>query len=363
MSADGALVGLALSIMGLFGLWAWQRTATAIRLEKLLPTRCSQTGRIHCEKKPGKLEESELISICAETASRLRAGESPRKAWKRTLSRVLRPGGEEVLDVEGILERSGEAGQIALVSMRFAEQTGAPLAAVLERTSHALSERERADQALQVAFSGPRVSVRVLSALPLVGLLGGEALGAHPIEWFFDGASQVLLLVLGVALAALGNGVSRGMARRAMRAGQGKHRAPVYCDLAVSGLQGGMAIPLVLSAIGSASGEREYGRIGKELELGATWHEAWDPLPDTGELLYRALEPAWVDGISPTALLAGVAEHARASAASEAKKAAEKLGVKLAFPLGLLLLPSFIILGLVPVFFSLVGGELGGLIG
>lgn len=363
MSADGALIGLVLSIAGLFCLWMWQRMAAAIRLERLLPAKSLPNRKTRHATKTEKLEEAELIAICAEVASRMRAGESPRTAWKRTFSRALRSGIDQPFDLEGILERSGEAGQIALVSTRFAERTGAPLAGVLERTSHALSERERANQALQVAFSGPKASARVLSVLPIVGLLGGEALGARPIEWFLSGTGQVLLLLLGVTLAALGNGISQGMTKHAMRVGRGKQRAPVYCDLVASGLQSGMAIPKALSAIGSASGEEEYGRIGRELELGATWEEAWEPLPVTGELLCRALEPAWTDGISPTALLVGVAEHARASATSEAKKTAEKLGVKLAFPLGLLLLPSFIILGLVPVFFSLVGGELGGLFG
>lgn len=310
-----------------------------------------------------RLEGTGLAAACAEVSARLRAGDSTGVAWSRTIDRALGTEGKGDLRVEEVLEQSGEAGQLALISMRFAEQTGAPLASVLDRTARALTERERANEALEIAFSGPRTSARVLSALPLVGLLGGELLGARPIEWFLGGPVQLLLAAVGTALAVTGNAVSHRMTERAARAGDGRQRAPVYCDLAVAGLQSGMAVPSVLRAIGLASSEDEYCRIGRELELGATWDEAWEPIPDAGELLCRALEPAWSDGVSPTQLLIGAAEHARATAVGEAKKAAEKLGVKLAFPLGLLLLPSFIVLGLMPIFFSLVGGELGGVFG
>ena len=61
--------------------------------------------------------------------------------------------------------------------------------------------------------------------------------------------------------------------------------------------------------------------------------------------------------MSPTPLLEQVADDARRRSITQAKEVAERLSVKLAIPLGLLLLPSFVLLGLVPIVFSLIGTQ------
>lgn len=131
------------------------------------------------------------------------------------------------------------------------------------------------------------------------------------------------------------------------------------CDLCVAGLNGGQGIPALLTALGQASGHPSYARVGKELQLGASWQEAWSQMPTAGALLHRGMEPAWCEGIAASSLLQALALQSRAQSVARARQAAEKLGVTLALPLGLLLLPSFVILTLVPLFFSLVGGQLG----
>ena len=45
---------------------------------------------------------------------------------------------------------------------------------------------------------------------------------------------------------------------------------------------------------------------------------------------------------------------------SDAKKAAEELGISLVAPLGALLLPAFVLLGLVPIVIHMFAGILGG---
>lgn len=62
-------------------------------------------------------------------------------------------------------------------------------------------------------------------------------------------------------------------------------------------------------------------------------------------------------GFPPTPLLEQVAGDSRRKTVSQAKESAERLAVKLAVPLGLLLLPSFVLLGLVPIVFSLLGSQ------
>ena len=204
------------------------------------------------------------------------------------------------------------------------------------------------------------MSANILSALPLVGLLGGELLGANPIGWFLSGPMQAMVGALGVGLAVAGRIWSKRMIDAAAHMGRERQRAPVVCDLATAGLRGGAPVPSVLAALGGALEDQEYARVGAELSLGATWQAAWEPLPFGGQLLRGALQPAWEEGIAPIGLLEQVAAQARTQSLSDSKEAAERLAVKLALPLGLLLLPSFIILGLVPLFFSLVGTQLFG---
>lgn len=154
-----------------------------------------------------------------------------------------------------------------------------------------------------------------------------------------------------------GHLVSRAMILSVARAQRRALRAPVLCDLVGAGLRGGQGVPGVLRSLGESVEEPGYVRVARELLLGGTWAEAWDPIPESGELLEQSLQPGWEDGIAPTALLAQAARDARRRSASEAREAAEKLAVRLTLPLGGLLLPAFVFLGLVPVFFSLMGSQ------
>ena len=55
------------------------------------------------------------------------------------------------------------------------------------------------------------------------------------------------------------------------------------------------------------------------------------------------------------------AEEERRSAAAEAEHAAAVLGVRLMLPLGLCILPAFLLLAVVPVVISLVGATIAAL--
>ena len=221
----------------------------------------------------------------------------------------------------------------------------------------ALQERITSSDAQNVAFAGPRLSARVLTFLPLAGVLGASVLGAEPVAWFVSGVGPALTALLGVALTVAGHVTTRGMVESAAKISEEQVVAPVYCDLVASGMRGGASVPSALKALGAASGVDDYKRVGTELMLGASWAEAWEPTPPAGALLERGLQPAWEDGVSAVEILTTLANRERARSVAGAKQEAERLSVKLAFPLAALLLPAFILLGLVPVFMSLFGSE------
>lgn len=129
----------------------------------------------------------------------------------------------------------------------------------------------------------------------------------------------------------------------------------VMLDLASTGLAGGAAIPRVLIALATASGEARLAAVSRALLFGVEWNLAWsllqrgDSCPEWAQYLSAALEPAWKDGVSPEALLKGAGLRVRASKDQRARQAAQKLSVRLVIPLGICQLPAFILLGIVPV--------------
>lgn len=302
----------------------------------------------------------DLAGACVEMVGRLRAGDPVAKAWDSTWSRLT---GEVSTDItpDGVpvdLERMDTpASRMVVVATRFSTQVGAPLSEVLLACAKSLNQLEEGMAAQRVAFAGPRLSARVLTALPIVGLCGGELVGLRSLTWLVSSPFGWTVAVVGLGLAAAGHVVSQRMIDQAARGVQEELQAPVLCELAVAGLRGGGPVPAVLRSLGVALEDPDFSRVGKELLLGARWGEAWDPMPVRGMLLAQGLQPAWEDGVAPVPLLLQLAADSRQRTVSAAKEAAERLSVKLAVPLGLFLLPSFVLLGLVPVLFTLVGTQ------
>ncbi len=308
-----------------------------------------------------RVRNSDLAGMCMEVAARLDTGADVASAWEATWAR--RFTGPVTQTAEGLPEdlarQRGSEARMVVSAARFSVLTGAPLAEVLRGTGRSLTLMEEGAAAQKTAFAGPKLSARILAVLPLVGLMAGELLGANPLGWFTSGVGPGFVGAGGAAFSLAGFWLSRRMIRRARASGGSLLEAPLICELAASGLRGGAAVPGTLRHLGAALDEAEYVRIGDELLLGATWKEAWDPTPAGGELLADALQPAWEDGVSPVELLEHAAGDARARASAAAQTAAQELSVKLALPLAGLLLPAFVLLGLVPVFFTLVGTQLG----
>lgn len=300
-------------------------------------------------------------AVLIEVASRLQAGVPTSDAWHDSWKRTVgRDPGEVGVDgvPQSLRDQPGVVARMVVAATRFSAITGAPLKDVLRRTAQSLTEMERANDAQETAFAGPKLSAKVLTFLPIAGIFGASVLGVEPLAWFLSGGIPVLLGLLGVGLTVAGHLVTKGMIDRAARVSEEQVVAPVYCDLVVSGMKGGASVPTVLRALGSAAEDPAYKRVGTELMLGAPWVEAWTPLPSAGSLLERGLQPAWEDGVSSTGILTTLADQTRARSVANAKQEAEKLSVKLAFPLAVLLLPAFIILGLLPIFMSLFGSDL-----
>lgn len=156
----------------------------------------------------------------------------------------------------------------------------------------------------------------------------------------------------------------------------------------------GVSIPRALQTVGAAMETPELTRAGRLLLLGAGWDEAWGRAnagrgtavagwrrgasgrgagvaggrgravgrdgaghaSPSAELVSRALEPAWNDGVDPVPLLERAAASWQAKRDRRAREAAARLGVRLVLPLGTCYLPAFVLVGVMPVILA-TGGQ------
>ncbi|CAM5639792.1 membrane protein [Streptomyces spiroverticillatus] len=173
-----------------------------------------------------------VIALCGAVSGELRAGSQPRQALYVAAADTggLGAAEAEVLaaarfggDVPTALYRaSREPGAEGLVGVavcwQLAVESGAGLAAGLERLEAALrAERERREL-LRARLSGAWSTVGLLALLPVVGVLIGSAMGADPLRVLLHTPLGLGCLVVGGVLEAAG----LLWARRIVRGGEGE---------------------------------------------------------------------------------------------------------------------------------------------
>ena len=96
--------------------------------------------------------------------------------------------------------------------------------------------------------------------------------------------------------------------------------------------------------------------VPARLELGLPADLAWQPVLDDPQLapLGRALVRAGRSGASVTHEVVRLSDELAGRARAEVEERARSVGVKAAVPLGLCLLPSFVLVGIVPLVVSLL---------
>ncbi|MFE9449067.1 type II secretion system F family protein [Streptomyces sp. NPDC006739] len=177
------------------------------RLRRAREDRTAREGRVDA-----------VIGLCGALAGEVRAGRQPGEALLRAardcgglgdaqaaVVAAARFGG----DVPGALtvaaRSPGAEGLSGLAACwRVAVDQGAGLAAGLDRLDGALrAERDqRAD--LRAQLSGARATAVLLAALPVLGLLLGSAMGAHPLHVLLHTGAGLGCLVVGAVFEAVG---------------------------------------------------------------------------------------------------------------------------------------------------------------
>lgn len=259
------------------------------------------------------------------------------------------------------------------LSLRMSECAGAPLATSLERAAEHAEERIDALLGRQSALAAPRVTGRILSWLPLLGLGLGVLMGSDPVGVLTGSILGALTGLLGLGLAFAGRRWTAALVHRAevesirtANAGSEAEKpaspadaAPVdtalVLELLAAQLRAGLAPLAALGTLAEALNSRPLHAVCQRLQMGSNWGSAWSGSAAGifGELR-DALAPAYTGGAPSTALLLSLADAHRLSERRAAERAAGKLSVALVVPLGLCSLPAFICLGIVPILISLL---------
>lgn len=315
----------------------------------------------------GPLEMAQLVEQLSTVIS---SGAGPRQAWTalatalpegelRDLSRAAAAGADLHRAAGERLRRTGTVPSLS-TAMSVCEQTGAPMAVMLQHLADALRDLHDAAQARRSAFAGPRSTARILLVLPFAGLGLGMLLGGDPLRLLLATGSGRMLGLTGALLTGLGWWWMRRLIRRA----DPPHRHPVdpsvQLELIAGALDSGLPLARAVSAVGQALPDGEEAtalqRTATALEAGVPAALAGQALPAELAALTRAVVLAEGTGADLSRVLRSAARDARRGRARAAEVLAAQLSVRLVLPTGLALLPAFLALGIIPTVISLLGG-------
>lgn len=275
----------------------------------------------------------------------LSAGVAPASAWgylDRSQGSVVAPvarataAGEPVsaallANVEGASSVESSAWRGLAAAWRVATEAGAPLAPSLREFARSLRALADAQREVDIALAGPLATARMVMALPVVGVLFGLALGFDTLGTLFTTVPGAVCLVTGIVLMAIASRWNR----RLVAAAQPVDLNPgLRCELVAIAVSGGGSLDRALESVDDA------------LEASG--------LTVSGAGVDAVLELSRRAGVPAGELLRSEAEEARRAARADAATRASVLAVKLMLPLGLCILPAFMLVGVAPLLIAVI---------
>jgi tight adherence protein B len=214
---------------------------------------------------------------------------------------------------------------------RVAADAGAPLAPTLRELAGTLRALAQTAREIEVALAGPTATARVVLGLPLVGLALAGLLGVDALGTLVTTPPGWVCLALGAALIVLG----LRWIRRMVRAASQLDPTP------------GLGLDLLAIALrGGAGAARATGLVADAIRDAG--------LPPTGDDGTELLAFSRDAGVPAAGLLRAEAEERRRAERAAGAARAARLETRLLAPLGLCVLPSFVLLGVAPVLLALL---------
>lgn len=247
---------------------------------------------------------------------------------------------EAIVAVAGSHRTDATAWRGLAAAWLVASDAGAPLAATLAELAASLRSLAQNQRDLETALAGPAATARMVMVLPVVGILFGMALGFDSLRILFTTPPGLVCLALGSVLMLLAQLWNQRLVRRARPV----HLTPgLALDLMAIAVSGGASLSRARRVVADA---RETCGIGNDGSAAA--------IEEVLELSRRA-------GIPAAALLRSEATEARRTARSAGERRAATLAVTLMLPLGLCILPAFMLLGVAPLLIAVISSTVIGL--
>lgn len=291
-----------------------------------------------------------VAAVVHRLAVMLDAGTAPRTAWEYAAVSPGAPGlvrsvaarqsdGAGIPDV--VLASAAECRPVEGIAWRgvaavwsVATAAGAPIAVALTALAEALRDLEQVHRETAAALAAPTATSRLVMVLPVVGLLFGAALGFDTIGVLVGSPVGWACLVVGVVLLVAATRWNRHLLARA----RSTDVTPgLHLDLLAIAVTGGGAFDRCIATVDEA-----LERCGLADAVS----------PAAGEVLDLSQRA----GVPAAALLRAEAQQQRRQSRSDGARRAATLGVQLMLPLGLCVLPAFMVLGVVPLMVAVVVG-------
>lgn len=222
----------------------------------------------------------------------------------------------------------------ARAALQVAQRAGAGMAGAIESTAAAARERAALRRTLQTAMAGPVSTARMVVLLPLLGPLLAFALGMNPIEALTSGPLGPAAVLIGALLMI----AAWLWSRRIITAGSiTDGAAGLELELLGIALGGGMSLEAARALVADALSAAEL-----------------EPAPEA--VVDEITTLAQRAGVPVRGLLESEARARRHAAGQEAERRAAKAAVALTIPLGVCVLPAFVLLGVVPFVLTTLQG-------
>jgi tight adherence protein B len=151
----------------------------------------------------------------AERAVELAVAELPVGSPVRAILLEVRPVAEAWRRV--VVTTGAESVALVARAWELSEQLGAPLAPSVATAAQVVRRSQRLQDRVETALAGPRATIRLLTALPLVGPLVGWAFGVDPVRLYWAGPVTQLATLAGLGLLLLGRLWCQALERRVCR--------------------------------------------------------------------------------------------------------------------------------------------------
>lgn len=267
------------------------------------------------------------------------AGQVRRQRWEIS-PRIVDARASAGRPARGHGDAAGQAESAWLglaAAWQVATQAGAPLAGCLRELAGSLRELAQVQRDLDVALAAPRATARLVMVLPVIGVVFGSLMGFDSLHTLFMTVPGLVCLGGGALLMLAAAGWNRALVRRA---GPPDLTPGLRLELMAIAMSGGGSLDRSRALV-QATAERYSIASGTD-----------------GGSVDRILGLSTRAGVPAAELLRSEAEQLRRDARSAGQRRAATLSVTLMLPLGLCVLPAFMLVGVVPLLLSVLSSTL-----